>query len=39
MSVFGIAPAIANAIARATGVRIKELPMSAEKLLEQLDKS
>jgi len=39
MSVFGIAPAVANAIARATGVRIKELPMSAEKLLEQLNKS
>lgn len=36
MSVFGIAPAVANAIARATGVRLKELPMSAEKLLEQL---
>jgi carbon-monoxide dehydrogenase large subunit len=36
MSVFGVAPAIANAIARATGVRLKELPMSAEKLLEQL---
>ena len=34
MSVFGIAPAVANAIARATGVRLKELPMSAEKLLE-----
>jgi CO/xanthine dehydrogenase Mo-binding subunit len=39
MSVFGIAPAVANAIARATGVRIKELPMSAEKLLERLNKS
>ena len=38
MSVFAIAPAIANAIARATGVRIKELPMSAEKLREQLKK-
>jgi len=37
MSVFGIAPAVANAIARATGVRLKELPMSAEKLLEQLN--
>jgi CO/xanthine dehydrogenase Mo-binding subunit len=36
MSVFGIAPAVANALARATGVRLKELPMSAEKLLEQL---
>jgi CO/xanthine dehydrogenase Mo-binding subunit len=39
MSVFGIAPAVANAIARATGVRLKELPMSAEKLLEQLKQS
>lgn len=36
MSVFGIAPAVANAIARITGVRIKDLPMSAEKLREQL---
>jgi CO/xanthine dehydrogenase Mo-binding subunit len=39
MSVFGIAPAVANAIARVTGVRIKDLPMSAEKVLEQLNKS
>ena len=36
MSVFGIAPAIANAIARVTGARLKDLPMSAEKLREQL---
>jgi CO/xanthine dehydrogenase Mo-binding subunit len=36
MAVFGIAPAIANAIARAVGVRVKDLPMSAEKLLEQI---
>jgi carbon-monoxide dehydrogenase large subunit len=36
MSVFGIAPAIANAIASLTGVRIKDLPMSAEKLFERL---
>jgi CO/xanthine dehydrogenase Mo-binding subunit len=36
MAVFGIAPAIANAVAHATGVRIKDLPMSAEKLLEQI---
>jgi CO/xanthine dehydrogenase Mo-binding subunit len=36
MSVFGIAPAIANAIARMTGVRIKDLPLSAEKLFERL---
>jgi CO/xanthine dehydrogenase Mo-binding subunit len=36
MSVFGIAPAIANAVARLTGVRIKDLPLSAEKLREQL---
>ena len=39
MSVFGIAPAVANAVARATGVRIKDLPLSAEKLLEQLHRS
>jgi CO/xanthine dehydrogenase Mo-binding subunit len=39
MSVFGIAPAVANAIARLTGVRIKDLPMSAEKVLEQLNQS
>ncbi len=39
MSVFGIAPAVANAIARITGVRIKDLPMSAEKLREQLKQS
>jgi CO/xanthine dehydrogenase Mo-binding subunit len=36
MAVFGIAPAVANAVARAVGVRFKELPMSAEKLLEQI---
>jgi carbon-monoxide dehydrogenase large subunit len=36
MSVFGIAPAIANAIASVTGVRIRDLPMSAEKLFERL---
>ncbi|HEV8720293.1 MAG TPA: xanthine dehydrogenase family protein molybdopterin-binding subunit [Candidatus Binatia bacterium] len=36
MSVFGIAPAVANAVARLTGVRIKELPITAEKLLDQL---
>jgi CO/xanthine dehydrogenase Mo-binding subunit len=39
MSVFGIAPAIANAIAHATGVRIKDLPMSPEKLLAELNRS
>ncbi|MDH3445101.1 MAG: molybdopterin-dependent oxidoreductase, partial [Deltaproteobacteria bacterium] len=39
MSVFGIAPAVANAVARATGVRMKDLPMSAENLLEQLRRS
>jgi CO/xanthine dehydrogenase Mo-binding subunit len=36
MSIFGIAPAIANAIASLTGKRIKDLPMSAEKLFEEL---
>lgn len=39
MAVFGIAPALANAVARAAGVRIKDLPMSAEKLLEQIKKT
>jgi carbon-monoxide dehydrogenase large subunit len=39
MSVFGIAPAVANAVARLTGVRIKDLPLSAEKLLERLKES
>jgi len=37
MAVFGIAPAVANAIARATGVRIKNLPLSAEKLLGHMN--
>jgi len=36
VSLFGIAPAVANAVARATGIRIKELPLSAEKLFEQI---
>jgi CO/xanthine dehydrogenase Mo-binding subunit len=35
MAVFGIAPAIANAVAHSLGVRIKDLPISAEKLLEE----
>ena len=36
MAVFGIAPAIANAIARVTGIRIKDLPITAEKLLLEI---
>jgi CO/xanthine dehydrogenase Mo-binding subunit len=36
VSLFGIAPAIANAIAHATGVRIKDLPMTSQKILEHL---
>ena len=36
IAVFGIAPAIANAIARATGARIKDLPISAEKLFGRI---
>jgi CO/xanthine dehydrogenase Mo-binding subunit len=36
VSLFGIAPAIANAVANATGVRIKDLPMTPEKILDQL---
>jgi len=31
-----VAPAIANAIASLTGVRIKDLPISAEKLFQRL---
>ena len=38
MSVFGIAPAVANAVARLTGVRMKDLPLSAEKLLNEINK-
>jgi len=38
MSVFGIAPAVANALARLTGVRLRELPMSAEKIFAELKK-
>jgi CO/xanthine dehydrogenase Mo-binding subunit len=37
--VFGIAPAVANAVARLTGVRMKDLPLSAEKLRAQLKSS
>jgi CO/xanthine dehydrogenase Mo-binding subunit len=36
VSLFGIAPAIANAVASAIGVRIKDLPITAEKILAQL---
>ena len=36
VSLFGIAPAVANAVARATGIRIKKLPLSAEELFEQI---
>jgi CO/xanthine dehydrogenase Mo-binding subunit len=39
MAVFGIAPALANAVARVVGVRIKDLPMSAEKLLAHIKQS
>jgi CO/xanthine dehydrogenase Mo-binding subunit len=36
VSLFGIAPALANAISKAVGVRIKELPITPEKVLESL---
>jgi CO/xanthine dehydrogenase Mo-binding subunit len=32
----GVAPAIANAVARATGARVHELPITAERILEAL---
>lgn len=38
-SLVPVAPAIANAIYDAIGVRIKELPITAEKILEELKKS
>lgn len=36
VSLFGIAPALANAIADAIGIRIKELPITPEKILGSL---
>jgi CO/xanthine dehydrogenase Mo-binding subunit len=33
---FGVSPAIANAIHDAVGVRLTELPLSAEKLWQKL---
>ncbi|MDD5067304.1 MAG: molybdopterin-dependent oxidoreductase, partial [bacterium] len=35
----GLAPAIANAIRHATGIRLLELPMVPEKILEELNRS
>jgi CO/xanthine dehydrogenase Mo-binding subunit len=35
-AIVGVAPAIANAIYKSTGVRIKDLPMTKEKVLKQL---
>jgi len=37
VALFGIAPALANAISRAVGVRIKELSITPEKILESLE--
>ena len=34
--IVGIAPAIANAVANATGVRLKRLPMTSERMLKAL---
>ena len=35
-TMIGVAPAVANAIYHATGVRIKELPITPEKVLKAL---
>ena len=35
--VINMAPAIANAVYRAVGVRIKELPVTPEKILKSLE--
>lgn len=37
--IFTVAPAIANAVAAATGVRITELPLTPEKVLQELRQS
>jgi Aerobic-type carbon monoxide dehydrogenase, large subunit CoxL/CutL homologs len=37
--IIGAAAAIANAIAHATGVRIKELPITPEKIVRELEKT
>jgi xanthine dehydrogenase YagR molybdenum-binding subunit len=34
ISMAGVAPAIANAVCHATGIRVRELPITIEKLLE-----
>jgi xanthine dehydrogenase YagR molybdenum-binding subunit len=34
ISMVGVAPAIANAVYHATGIRVRELPITIEKLLE-----
>ena len=34
ISMAGVAPAIANAVYHATGIRVRELPITIEKLLE-----
>jgi len=38
-TMIGVAPAVANAIYHATGVRIKELPITPEKVLKALHDS
>jgi len=37
IGLFGIAPAVANALQNATGVRIVDLPMRPEKVLSALE--
>jgi CO/xanthine dehydrogenase Mo-binding subunit len=34
--IIGVAPAVANAVSRATGVRLRRLPMTSERMLRQL---
>jgi CO/xanthine dehydrogenase Mo-binding subunit len=36
---FAVSPAVANALADATGVRIRSLPLTAEKVLDGLHRS
>jgi CO/xanthine dehydrogenase Mo-binding subunit len=35
--IIGVAPAVANAVAHATGTRIHQIPLTAERVLSAID--
>jgi xanthine dehydrogenase YagR molybdenum-binding subunit len=39
ISLVGIAPAIANAVAAAAGARVRQIPMTPERVLDALEGS